>query len=66
MGLAAHEKALTSDLQESLKAFYEVHNVSPESISIDMQLNDKNDNNGMSTIKIVVKDTRTDTVLINV
>lgn len=60
------KKALTSDLQESLKVFYEVHNVSPESISIDMQLNDKSDNNGLSTIKIVVKDTRTDTVLINV
>ena len=66
MGLAGHEKALTSDLQESLKAFYEVQNVSPESISIDMQLNDKSHNNGLSTIKILVKDTRTDTVLTSV
>lgn len=55
--LAAHKRELESELRARVQAFFEANaEEAPESISIEMKLTGPEQNNGLSTIHILVKD----------
>lgn len=64
--LATHKRELENELRERVRAFFEENNETPESVSIDMQLDELGGNNGLSTIQILVKDASTGATLISV
>lgn len=64
--LAAHKQELENELRERVRAFFETNNESPESVSIEMKLTQPEQTNGLSTIKILVKDACTGDTLVTI
>lgn len=65
--LAAHRRELESELRARVQAFFEANaEEAPESISIEMKLTGPEQNNGLSTIHILVKDACTGATLMTV
>lgn len=64
--LSAHKQELENELRERVQAFFETNNESPESVSIEMKLTKPEQTNGISTIKILVKDGCTGDTLVTI
>lgn len=54
--LAARKRELENELRERVQAFFEAHNETPESVSISMKMSDSDPHEGLSTIRIHIKD----------
>lgn len=64
--LAAHKYELANELQARVQAFFAANDEAPDSVSIEMKLTEAEQDNGVSTIHIVVKDSCTGTTLMTV
>ena len=64
--LAAHKYELTKELRERIQAFFTANDEAPDSVSIEMKLTEAEQENGVSTIHIIVKDSCTGTTLMTV
>ena len=54
--LAANKQALEIELRERIQKFFEANNEVPESVSIQMNLAESEEENSISKINILVKD----------
>lgn len=54
--LAANKQALETELRERIQKFFEANNEVPESVSIQMNLAESEEENSISKINILVKD----------
>ncbi len=64
--LAAHRRELEEELRERVWAFFAENDEAPESVSIEMKFTDKGQDDGLSTIHILVKDTCSGATLMTV
>lgn len=64
--LAAHRRELEKELRERILAFFAANDETPESVSIEMRLDKSDQETGLSTIHILVKDACTGMTLMTV